>query len=135
MRRSISKPISKRLQLARTNEIMQRDSAFLRGLTAAGFATDSGPDSSGLMMKYLSRDGGYYIDTAASPHIIDRKIKIKQAQEIKAIKAHSLISADVSELKADVIVFATGYQNRKETAGKMLGKELAEGVQDVWGIR
>ncbi len=45
------------------------------------------------MMKYLSRGGGYYIDTGASQLITDKKIKIKQGQEVKAIKAHSLILA------------------------------------------
>ena len=77
---SISNPVAKHLHIANTHEMMRRDSALLRGLTAAGFAIDSGPDGSGLMMKYLSRGGGYYIDTGASQLIADKKIQIKQGQ-------------------------------------------------------
>lgn len=131
---SISNPVAKCLQIATTTEIMRRDSTLLQGLSAAGFAIDSGPDGSGLMMKYLSRGGGYYIDTGASQLIADKKIKIKQGHEIKAIKAHSLVLADGSELEADEIVFATGYQNMRETAREIFGNELADRVHDVWGF-
>ncbi|CAF9910031.1 hypothetical protein IMSHALPRED_008534 [Imshaugia aleurites] len=131
---SISNPIAKRLQIATTSEMMRRDSTLLQGLASAGFAIDSGPDGSGLMMKYLSRGGGYYIDTGASQLIADKKIKIKQGHEVRAIKAHSLVLADGSELEADEIVFATGYQNMRETARKLFGNELADRVHDVWGF-
>lgn len=131
---SISNPVAKHLHIANTHEMMRRDSALLRGLTAAGFAIDSGPDGSGLMMKYLSRGGGYYIDTGASQLIADKKIQIKQGQGVKAVKAHSLVLADDSELEADEIVFATGYQNMREKARKMFGDELGDRVHDVWGF-
>ena len=113
---------------------MRRDATLLHGLAAAGFATDSGPDAAGLYMKYLSRGGGYYIDVGTSQLIVDKKIKIEQGREVKAIKAHSLVLADDTELEADEIVFATGYQNMRETARKVFGNELAERVQDVWGF-
>ena len=131
---SVPNPIAKRLQIAATNEMMQRDSLLLHGLTAAGFAVDSGLDGSGLWIKYLSRGGGYYIDVGASQLIADKKIKIRQGQEVKAIKAHSIVLEDDSELEADDIVFATGYQNMRETARKVFGNELAERVHDVWGF-
>ncbi|KAL2039860.1 hypothetical protein N7G274_007261 [Stereocaulon virgatum] len=131
---SVPNPIAKRLQIAATNEMMQRDSPLLHGLTAAGFAVDSGPDGSGLWIKYLSRGGGYYIDVGASQLIADKKIKIKQGREVKAIKAHSILLEDDSELEADEIVFATGYQDMRETARKVFGNELAERVHDVWGF-
>lgn len=113
---------------------MQRDGPLLNGLVAAGFAVDSGPDGSGLFMKYLSRGGGYYIDVGTSQLIADKKIKVKQGQEIKNVKAHSLVLKDGSELEADEIVFATGYQNMRETARKIFGDGLADEVHDVWGF-
>lgn len=131
---SVPNPVAKRLQIEATQEIMQRDAALLRGLTAAGFAIDSGPDGSGLWMKFLSRGGGYYIDQGASQLIADGKIKIKQGQEIRAAKAHSIVLADGAELEADEIVFATGYENMRETARKVFGDELAERLSDVWGF-
>ena len=131
---SIPSSISKRLQITATKEMMRRDSTLLDGLANAGFALNSGPDGSGLWMTYLSRGGGYYIDVGASQLIADKKIKIKQGQEIKSIEAHSIVLADDSVLEVDQIVFATGYQNMRETARKTFGDELADQVHDVWGF-
>ena len=114
--------------------MIRRDSTLLQGLTAAGFSLDSGPDGAGLYMKYMSRGGGYYVDVGASQLIADKKIKIKQGHTVKSVKAHSLVLADDSELEADEIVFATGYQNMRETARKIFGDALAERVHDVWGF-
>ena len=126
--------ISKRLQIAATKEMIRRDNTLLDALANAGFALNSGPDGSGLWMTYLSRGGGYYIDVGASQLIADKKIKIRQGQEIKSIEAHSIVLTDDSVLEADEIVFATGYQNMRETARKIFGDELADQVHDVWGF-
>lgn len=79
-------------------------------------------------MKYFQRGGGYYIDVGCSQLIIDGKIKVKQGQEIEEVKPHGLLFADGAELPADEIVFATGYENMRGTAGKIFGPELAERV-------
>ena len=131
---SFPNPVAKRLQIDATADMVRRDSALLRGLTAAGFALDNGPDSSGLWMKYLHRGGGYYIDVGASQLIVDGKIKIKQGQGISRLNAHSITFTDGTELAADEIVFATGYQNMRQTARKIFGDELAGRVTDVWGF-
>lgn len=127
-------PLAKVLQIGATKQMIARDSALLRGLTDAGFALDSGPDSSGLWIKYLARGGGYYIDVGTSQLIADRKIKIKQGHDVKAVKEHSIVLQDDTELEADEIVFATGYRNMRETARKVFGDELADRVGDVWGF-
>ena len=80
-------------------------------------------------MKYFQRGGGYYIDVGASQLIADGKIKIKQGQEITEVKPNGLLFADGSELPADEIVFATGYQNMRGTARKIFGDELADRVK------
>lgn len=126
-------PVLKRLHSELTREIERRDSPLLRGLAAAGFAVDNGPDGAGLFMKYLHRGGGYYIDVGTSQLIADGKIKIKHGQEITRLNAHSITFADNTELEADEIIFATGYQNMRETARKIFGDELANRVTDVWG--
>ncbi|KAL8920153.1 MAG: hypothetical protein Q9208_006399 [Pyrenodesmia sp. 3 TL-2023] len=131
---SVPNPVGARLKVDANREINRRDATLLDGLTAAGFALDSGPDCSGLFMKYLHRGGGYYIDVGASQLVADKKIKIKQGQEIERVNAHSITFTDGSELEADEIVFATGYQNMRETARKIFGDELADRVKDVWGF-
>ncbi|KAL8670751.1 MAG: hypothetical protein Q9168_004730 [Polycauliona sp. 1 TL-2023] len=133
---SMSTPnaVGARLKMDNTKEINRRDAPLLRALQAAGFALDNGPDSAGLFTKYLHRGGGYYIDVGASQLIADGRIRIKQGQEIERVNPHSLTFADGSELEADEVVFATGYQNMRETARKIFGDELADRVKDVWGF-
>ncbi|KAL8816309.1 MAG: hypothetical protein Q9223_004658 [Gallowayella weberi] len=134
MNMSTPNVVAARLKVDNTREINKRDAPILRGLQAAGFALDNGPESAGIMTKYLHRGGGYYIDVGCSQLIADGKIKIKQGQEIAQVKEHSLTFGDGSELEADEIVFATGYQNMRETARKIFGDELADRVKDVWGF-
>ncbi|KAL9001975.1 MAG: hypothetical protein Q9188_005071 [Gyalolechia gomerana] len=131
---SLPNPVAKALQIHATAEMMQLDGQLLRGLTAAGFKVDSGPDGAGLFMKYLTRDGGYYIDTGASHLTVDQKIKVIQGQEVTAVQPHGLRLADGSEVEADEIVFATGYQSMRGSARKIFGNEVAERVSDVWGF-
>lgn len=46
-----------------------------------------------------------------------------------------LIFADGSHLKADVIVFTTGFQgNMREIARQLFGDEVADRADDYWGI-
>ena len=128
---SFPNPMLKRMHIDATAEIARRDKDMLAGLEKAGFKTDDGPDRSGFFMKYFQRGGGYYIDVGCSQLIIDGKIKVKQGQEITEVKEHGLQFADGTELRADEIVFATGYQNMRGTARKIFGDEIADQVKDV----
>lgn len=112
----------------------EHDKEMLDGLRAAGFALDSGPMDTGLFVKYFQRGGGYYIDVGASQLIAERKIKVKQGQEIKQILPNGIEFADGTKLDADEIVFATGYQNMRTQARLIFGDEVADRVGDVWGF-
>ncbi|PKX92864.1 flavin-containing monooxygenase [Aspergillus novofumigatus IBT 16806] len=112
----------------------QRDAAILQALDKAGFKIDMGSDNAGLLMKYLSRGGGYYIDVGGSQLIVDGKIKVKQGQEITEVLPHGLQFADGTQLEADEIVFATGYQNMKTQARTIFGDEVADRIESVWGF-
>ncbi|KAL4922095.1 hypothetical protein BDW62DRAFT_197331 [Aspergillus aurantiobrunneus] len=80
------------------------------------------------------RGGGYYIDVGASQLIIDGHIKIKQGVEISQVLADGLRFADGTELEADEIVLATGYQNMRTQTRRLFGDETADSVDDVWGF-
>ncbi|KAG5982192.1 hypothetical protein E4U55_002210 [Claviceps digitariae] len=112
----------------------EHDKNLLEGLAKAGFKTDNGPDESGLFFKYFQRGGGYYIDVGASQLIIDGKIKVKQGNKISEILPRGLRFSDGSELEADEIIFATGYQSMKSQTRAMFGDATAEKVSDVWGL-
>jgi cation diffusion facilitator CzcD-associated flavoprotein CzcO len=131
---SIPNPVLKGVHVAVTAAQNAHDKKILDGLTKAGFKLDQGPDGAGLFMKYFQRGGGYYIDVGASQLIVDGKIKIKQGQEIAEILPHGIRFADGSELAADEIVFATGYQNMRTQARAIFGDELADRVEGVWGF-
>ncbi|KAL4893828.1 hypothetical protein BDV59DRAFT_24392 [Aspergillus ambiguus] len=110
------------------------DHDILAGLARAGFAVDRGPNDAGLLMKYLQRGGGYYIDVGASRLIADGHIVVKHGVEISEVVPHGLRFADGSELAADEIVFATGYQNMRTQARALFGDAVADRVGDVWGL-
>lgn len=114
--------------------INELDKGILDGLTKAGFKLDNGPDGGGLLLKYFQRGGGYYIDVGASQLIIDGKIKVKQGQDIDAVLPYGLRFADGSELQADEVVFATGYQSMRTQTALMFGGDVAAKVGEVWGL-
>lgn len=126
--------LSKVQQIKLTKKQHEHDQAMLAGLAKAGFAVDSGPMNAGLTMKYFQRGGGYYIDVGCSQLIVDGHIHVKQGQEIARILPHGLALADGTQLPADEIVFATGYQNMRTQAHDIFGPAVADRVSDVWGF-
>ncbi|KAK7736128.1 hypothetical protein SLS53_007155 [Cytospora paraplurivora] len=126
--------VLKAVHYENTKVQQKRDKATIDGLTKAGFKIDKGPDDCGLYIKYIQRGGGYYIDVGASQLIIDGKIKVKQGQEVTEVLPHGLRFADGTELEADEIIFATGYQNMRTQARAIFGDEVADELGDVWGL-
>lgn len=131
---SMPTPVLKAAQIVLTKRLKENDREILEGLENAGFKVDYGPDDAGSFIKYLQRGGGYYIDVGASRLIADGAIRVKQGQEIEKILPHGLKFADGTELEADEIVLATGYQNMKTQTRLMFGDHVADRVPDVWGL-
>ena len=131
---SIPLPVLKVGQQNTTKVIAEEDEEKLDKLRKAGFKLDYGYEGSGLIMKYFTAGGGYYIDVGCSKLIGDGKIKIKQGKQISKIVEDGIVFEDGSKLEADLIVLATGYDNMRQTARKIFGDELADRVTDVWGL-
>lgn len=127
-------PVLKALHAGLTKKTTEHDREMLDGLKRAGFKTDAGPDDAGLLIKYFQRGGGYYIDVGACKLIADGKIKVKQGQEIGEVLPRGLRFADGTDLEADEIILATGYQNMRTQTRVMFGDEVADRVGDVWGF-
>jgi len=127
-------PLFKAQQIKVTDVMAKHDAATRKGLEKAGFRLDKGPMDSGLLMKYFQRGGGYYIDVGASQLIIDGKIKMKSGVEIARVLPNGLEFSDGTQLEADEIVFATGYQNMRTQTRAIFGDEVADRVNSVWGF-
>ncbi|PHH78378.1 hypothetical protein CDD82_3071 [Ophiocordyceps australis] len=126
--------VLKTIHIQLGTRIQKHDRETLDGLEKAGFKTNGGPDGSGLFFQYFEHSGGYYIDVGASKLIADGSIKCKQGQEVAEILPHGLRLADGSELKADEIILATGYQNMRSQTRQMFGDHVADSVGDVLGF-
>jgi cation diffusion facilitator CzcD-associated flavoprotein CzcO len=131
---SLPFPLVGELHKQATKVLADLDGELLAGLEKAGFKVDYGDDGSGLFMKYLTRGGGYYIDVGASRLIADGKIGIKQGVEIDRFTKTGVVFSDGTSLDADVVVLATGYQNMRESARRLLGDAVADRCSPVWGL-
>jgi putative flavoprotein involved in K+ transport len=114
--------------------IKKEDAKFYKGLKKAGFMLDWGADDTGLFMKYLRRGSGYYIDVGASQLIIDGKIKLKAGSDVAHLTKNSVVLKDGTELKADVVVYATGYGSMNGWAADLISQEVADKVGKCWGL-
>ncbi|KAL1897967.1 hypothetical protein Sste5346_003820 [Sporothrix stenoceras] len=126
--------LSKAVQVQATTLEIEHDTKLLEGLQKVGFTLDRGTDGAGLFFKYFQRGGGYYIDVGASQLIIEGKIKVKSGQGIKQVTSTGLDMADGTHLAADIVVFATGYQNMRTQTKILFGDKLASATRDVWGF-
>ncbi|RYC63974.1 hypothetical protein CHU98_g2236 [Xylaria longipes] len=110
------------------------DKEILEGLNKAGFKTDRGPMDAGLFFNYLQRAGGYYIDVGTSQLIIEGKVKVKHGHGINEILPSGLRLDDGTELQADEIICATGYQNMRTMTEAIFGADVGSKVGNVWGF-
>ncbi|PTR24145.1 putative flavoprotein involved in K+ transport [Rhodococcus sp. OK519] len=113
--------------------LADHDRDLLDGLTASGFTHDSGPDGTGVMMLFLTRNGGYYIDVGASPMIVDGRIGLVSGS-IDRLVADGLVMSDGTHVPADTIVCATGFRGILDTARRVLGDTVADACGPVWGL-
>ena len=118
-----------------TKRIAEADKETLDGLERAGFKVDWGVDDGGIGRLYFTRGGGYYVDVGCSKLIVHGKIKVHQSPKgIEGFTGDELVLADGTKLPADVVVLATGYDNMKTTAEKVMGSKVAARAKDVWDL-
>ncbi len=121
------------LQIPVYQQMKERDADLYARLEKAGFLLDFGEDGSGLFMKYLRRGSGYYIDVGASELVADGRVKLKTGA-IERVEAEGLLMADGTKLKADLIVWATGYGSMNGWIAKLVDQATADKVGKCWGL-
>ena len=98
---------------------------------ASGY--DWGDDGSGLFMKYLRRGSGYYIDVGAADLVANGDVKLVHGQ-VDHLTEDSVVLEDGTELPADVVVFATGYDSMNGWVADLIDQETADRLGKVWGL-
>jgi putative flavoprotein involved in K+ transport len=121
------------LQIPVYQQIRERDADFYERLEKAGFQHDWGEDNSGLFMKYLRRGSGYYIDVGASELVASGQIKLQPGQ-VDHLTADAVVMEDGTELPADVVVYATGYESMNGFVADLVSQKMADKVGKVWGL-
>lgn len=114
--------------------IRHEDADFYARLEKAGFRLTFGEDNTGIGPMYLRRGSGYYIDVGASELIADGRIKLRSGVEIARMTEESVVLNDGSELKADLVVYATGYGSMNQWAAELISPEVADKVGKCWGL-
>jgi putative flavoprotein involved in K+ transport len=121
-------------QIPLYDEMRRRDADFYARLSESGFAVDFGDDGSGLMMKAFRSGSGYYIDVGCSELIARGDIAVRGGAEISALTERSVVLSDGSELQADLVVCATGFQSMNLTVAGVVSQAVADKVGKCWGL-
>ncbi|KAH9931312.1 FAD/NAD-P-binding domain-containing protein [Fomitopsis serialis] len=124
------KEIHKRI----TKDIAEDDKETLDGLRKVGFKLGWGSDGAGFLYNAMSRGGGYYLDVGTCQKIIDGKIKIKNDSQIERFTKTGLKFENGTELEADVILFATGFEGATRVIKRLVGDEVASRVSPIWAL-
>ena len=122
------------MQVPIYDEMKKRDADLYARLEKAGFMLDFGADGSGLFMKYLRRGSGYYIDVGASELVANGSIKLRSGVGIERVAPKAVVLSDGSELPADLLVYATGYDSMNGWLADLISPAVADKVGKVWGL-
>ncbi|HEX4305881.1 MAG TPA: NAD(P)/FAD-dependent oxidoreductase [Solirubrobacterales bacterium] len=111
----------------------QVDAEMLVGLEGRGFLVDDGVGKGGPFGFALRRGGGFVLDVGTSKQIVDGSIAIATGSVARFTERGLMLDSEV-ELEADLVVFATGYKNMRESARAIFGDAVADRCGDVWGL-
>lgn len=101
-------------------------------LERAGFKVERHGD---VIWHVYERMGGHYVDVGASAKIAKGLIKVKSDSQITHFTTDGLGFSDGTELPADLIVFATGFEgNMRDDVRRYFGDDIADCIDDFWGF-
>ncbi len=108
-----------------------RDAELLKGLEAAGMRLNDGFEGMGWFDLFLRFGGGYYLNKCTSEIIVEGGIKVEQIANVDTFASAGAQRIDGSVLEADLVVLATGYQNRQVEVAEWFGNDVAERVGKI----
>jgi len=116
------------------SQIANDDREYYCRLVDAGFLLTFGEDQAGLEMMYMYRGSGYYIDVGATELVVKGLVKLKSGVTIQRINGRGMVLSDGTEIEADLIVFATGFQSMSTWVSKLISSDMAVKVGECWGL-
>lgn len=106
------------------------DKELHRSLEAAGFELGWGPDGQGLFgLVFRENRFSYYFNVGASQLVADGSIGIHKGSPV-SFSPTGIQFDDGTELPADLVIFATGYQSVREASRRFLG-ELSDRLLNI----
>jgi cation diffusion facilitator CzcD-associated flavoprotein CzcO len=125
-------PIFRLLVLQTIGGLANQDSKYFDALDRVGFKTQRVCDMANMLYERL---GGHYLDVGASAKVAQGLIKMKSDQPLTGFNEQGLTFGDGSTLKADVVVFATGFEgNMRKMAEKFLDEEVSNLTDDCFHV-
>lgn len=125
--------VIRRLIMLRATSMIRTDKAeYFNALESRGFRTNPKAD---VWQCLYERMGGHHVDVGAGEYVAKGMISVKSGSNIMSFTKRGLQFDDGTELDADVVVFATGFQNdmRTRVAG-IVGDGIAHGLSEFYGI-
>ncbi|KKZ60411.1 hypothetical protein EMCG_00697 [[Emmonsia] crescens] len=116
----------------RFNAMMSQNTEQFGALERVGFRVKR----CGNPISTLYEEGGrHYINVGTSAKVAQGLIKVKSDSLIAGYTKDGLMFEDGSELKADIIVLATGFEmSFRPTVARILGADVAAQIEEFWGL-
>lgn len=112
--------------------VAELDADLLAGLEKAGMQLEEVTDGRrSWFAKFFENGGGYYLNIGTSDIIADGGIAVVQASDVMTYTSTGLTLADGSTIEADVVVLATGYEDRQTQLVDLFGSDLADRIGPV----
>jgi putative flavoprotein involved in K+ transport len=113
-------------------QVKEQDALFYAQLRKAGFLVTLGEEEAGILPQILRNPSGYYMDVGASELVINGQIRVRSGVGVKALGESAVILTDGTEIAADVVVYATGFDGAPALG--MLPEDIACKVGRIWGL-
>ncbi|KAJ7589556.1 FAD/NAD-P-binding domain-containing protein [Mycena floridula] len=107
------------------------DKELHESLEKAGFKINKETSPFVLIME---RFGGTSIDVGCAERIAAGDVKIKHGVEPTGFTSDSIVFSDNSSLKADVVIWATGYHYIYDSLRPLFGDEVIDRAGPLWGL-
>jgi cation diffusion facilitator CzcD-associated flavoprotein CzcO len=110
----------------------ERDRDILQGLEAAGMELWQGEDGTGWFVHAIRYNSGYYINVGTSELIADGQIKLQQWRDVDQFVSDGLRLQDGTVIPADLVILATGFQNRNAELAYFFDQEVADKIGPIF---